>query len=94
MKTGKKILYLGLVNIFILAASFSFAEEVFVYEIGVKYHKEICPFILKRQDIQKMDKALALEEGYAPCRSCYKEDLPTKNQLIEVKPGWEKNTVQ
>ncbi len=86
----RKFLFLGLSIVFILKTYLVFAEEVLVSDIGIKYHKETCQ-LEHGHDLKKVDKALALEEGYAPCRLCYQEDLPAKdqlrptNQLIEVE---------
>lgn len=81
-----------IVSIFVLAFVVSTASvfakdvEVVVTKTGTKYHKEECRLIKNKDAATKMDKDEALEDGYEPCRKCFKEDLVEADDSGEEAP--------
>ena len=69
----KKLFLLGLCLAFLSVSSMAFAEDVFVTtKGGAKYHKADCQLI-KNRETTSMDEKEAVEQGYEPCRRCFKE---------------------
>lgn len=71
----RKLMILGLVITFVSSAAYVFAEDVFITPKGAKYHKEICRLVKNKENVTKLDKEEALEEGYGPCKRCFGEDV-------------------
>lgn len=82
----RKSMILGVLIVFLAAATGAFAEEVFVTAKGKKYHKAICRVVKNKEGITKLEKEAALEEGYDPCGRCFKEDIledDTQSQVTD-----------
>lgn len=71
----RKLMMLGILMTFLSAATYASADEVFVTPNGKKYHQETCRLIKNKGSLTKIDKEQAVEEGYAPCKKCFPEDL-------------------
>ena len=71
----KKMLLMGTLLTMLTANSFAFAEDVWTSPNGKKYHKEICRLLKNKDAAIKHEKADAVNEGFTPCKKCYKEDL-------------------
>lgn len=76
----RKLIMLGMLVTFLSATTCVFAEDVFITQKGAKYHKEICRLIKNRDNVTKLDKKVAIEEDYGPCKRCFKEDVITEEQ--------------
>ena len=59
--------------IMILFCSLAHADEVVVSDTGTKYHVQTCPLVKKEN--QKVEKDQAVEQGYEPCRKCFKRNV-------------------
>ena len=70
----KKILAVSLFMIVVSSAN-AFAEDVYTTVKGTKYHKESCRLLKNKESAIKLDKKQAVDQGYAPCGRCFKEDL-------------------
>lgn len=73
----KKLVLMGVMGAVLSASTVVFAADVFVTQNGKKYHKEICRLIKKKESERTLDKKAAIEEGYSPCKRCFREDLPS-----------------
>ncbi len=71
----RKLMMIGMLMVFLSATTHAFAEDVFVTPRGAKYHKEICRLVKDKDNITKLEKKEAIEEGYEPCKRCFKEDV-------------------
>ncbi|MBN1869070.1 MAG: hypothetical protein JW847_00620 [Candidatus Omnitrophica bacterium] len=70
-----KLLVIGMLAMFLSATTYAAAEDVYITQQGTKYHKEDCRLIKNKENVTKMDKKQAIEEGYGPCKTCFKEDI-------------------
>ena len=70
----RKLMMVGMLVMLLSATTYAFAEDVFVTQRGSKYHKEDCRAI-KGKEVTKLEKKEAVEEGYGPCKRCFKEDV-------------------
>jgi len=87
----KKIIAMGLLVVFLSAATSAFAEDVFVTKNGHKYHKQICRLI-KNKKPEQISKKDALEKRLEPCGLCFKEDLSKAiDHSIQPKVSSKKN---
>ena len=71
----RKLMMIGMLITFLSATTYVFAEDVFITQQGSKYHKEICRLVKDKDNVMKMDKKLAVGEGFGPCKRCFKEDV-------------------
>ena len=71
----RKLMMAGMLIMFLSATTYAFAEDVFITQRGSKYHKEECQLIKNKDNLTKLDKKEAIEEGYGPCKRCFKEDI-------------------
>ncbi len=71
----RKLMMVGMLVMFLSATTYAFAEDVFITQRGSKYHKEECRLIKNKENVTKLDKKEAIEEGYGPCKRCFKEDV-------------------
>lgn len=71
----RKLMMTGMIITFLSVTTCVFAADVFVTPRGAKYHKEICRLVKDKDNITKLEKKEALEEGYEPCKRCFKEDV-------------------
>lgn len=71
----RKMLVLTILTAFLAITTAAIAEDVFTTPNGTKYHKETCRLVKNKENIQTLDKDDALEEGYEPCKRCFKADL-------------------
>jgi hypothetical protein len=71
----RKLVMLGMLVTILSATTCVFAEDVFVTQNGTKYHKEICRLLKNKDNVTKLDKKVAEEEDYSPCKLCFKEDV-------------------
>lgn len=71
----RRLMMLGVLMTFLSAATFAFADEVFITPNGTKYHKETCRLIKNKATLSKVDKEQVVTEGYGPCKKCFAEDV-------------------
>ena len=71
----RKLMMISMLMIFLAATTQAFAADVFVTPNGTKYHKEDCRLIRNKETMTKIDKKETIEEGYDPCKRCFKEDV-------------------
>ena len=76
----RKLMIIGMIMTFLAATTYAFAEDVFITQNGSKYHKETCRLVKNKDNLIKMDKEEAIEQGYDPCKRCYKEDVVADKQ--------------
>lgn len=88
---GKKLMVLTMVVALLSVGTYAFAEDVVVTANGAKYHKATCNLI-KNKDVTTMDKEEAIEQGYTPCKRCFKEDVIVDDQENKDKKMIEKKT--
>jgi len=73
---------LGMVFLIFFSLSIcAFAEDVVITSRGAKYHKEECRLVKGKTNIKVMEKDMAIEEDYGPCRRCFKEDLAVEEKV-------------
>jgi len=75
----RKAIMLGLILSYMTAATMAMAQDVLVTANGTKYHTEECRWI-KNRETMALEKDEAVEEGYGPCKRCYKEDVVVENE--------------
>ena len=70
----RRMVVLGMLVMFLAGTTAVFAEEVFLTAKGTKYHKETCRLIKNKDSVTKLEKQEAIDEGFEPCKRCFKED--------------------
>ena len=72
------------------AATFVFAEDVYITKRGKKYHKQDCPLIANK-DAQKVNLEEAKAKGLEPCKRCFssakKQTKQKVQNTVKVKKG-------
>jgi len=87
----RKLVLAGMLIMFLSATTCVFAEDVFMTQRGKKYHKEICRLVKNKDNISKLEKEEAVEEGYGPCKRCFKEDVIVDEHQDEQTQKTEKD---
>lgn len=81
----RKLMMLGMLVVFLSTTTYVFAEDVFTTPRGSKYHKEICRLVKDNESVVKIEKKQAVEDGYGPCKRCFKEDVIMDEELKKSK---------
>ena len=76
----RKLMMVGMAIMFLSVTTHVFAADVFVTQKGSKYHKETCRLIVNKENITKLQKEKAKEDGYGPCKRCFKEDVVVESE--------------
>lgn len=71
----RKLMTIGMIMMFLSATTCVFAEDVLITQKGAKYHKEECRLVKNKDNVTTLDKKEVVEEGYGPCKRCFKEDV-------------------
>lgn len=80
----RKAVVLGMLVMFFAATAAVSAEEVFLTAKGTKYHKETCRLIKNKDSVTTLEKQEAIDEGYEPCKRCFREDVT--EELSKAEP--------
>ena len=86
----RRLLMLGVLTAFLASTTCAFAEDVFVTPNGKKYHKEMCSLMKNKESAVSLEKGKALDDGYGPCKKCFKEDVAVEGDQgnpDQVKKG-------
>ncbi len=75
----QKSLITAAVAVGLCLSSLAWAENVYVTAKGKKYHQAACELIKKSQ-LTELDDAKAKEQGYEPCKKCFKEEKHTETE--------------
>jgi len=78
----QKSLIAAVVAAGLCVSSLAWAETVYVTKNGKKFHKAACELV-KKSTLTELDEVNAKEQGYEPCKKCFKAEKTAEEQAAE-----------